>query len=86
MRADLRHSRAKNHLRTTGYGQCLLQVNGQPIQPTADGRDVDEIKQFPIPPGLTRDGTILLTFDVPHEPGVNWRRASRLSEVWLIKQ
>ena len=73
-------------VRTTGYGQCLLRVNGQRVMPTADGREVGEVKRFPIPKELYQDGSIVLTFDLPHEPGVNWRKASRLSEVWLIKK
>jgi len=77
---------AQYTVRTTGYGQCLLRVNGKRVQPTADGREVGEVKEFPIPQSLYEEGTIELTFDLPHEPGVNWRKASRLSEVWLIKE
>ncbi|MBX3178133.1 MAG: hypothetical protein KF886_12275 [Candidatus Hydrogenedentes bacterium] len=73
-------------VRTTGYGQCLLRVNGERVTPTIDGKDIGEIKEFPVPRNLYQDGTIVLTFDVPHEPGINWRQMSRLSEVWLIKQ
>lgn len=73
-------------VRTTGLSQCLLRVNGERVEPTIDGKEVGEIKEFPVPQHLYADGTIILTFDVPHEPGINWRQASRLSEVWLIKQ
>lgn len=73
-------------VRTTGYGQCLLRVNGERVIPTIDGKDIGEIKEFPVPRDLYQDGTIILTFDVPHEPGINWRQMSRLSEVWLIKR
>lgn len=72
-------------LRTTGYAQCLPRVNGILLKPTLDGKDIGEIKEFSVPKELLPEGTILLTFDKPHEPGVNWRQASRLSEVWLIK-
>lgn len=73
-------------VRTTGYGQCLLRVNGERVEPTVDPTGIGERKTFPIPKDLYPDGTIILTFDVPHEPGINWRQMSRLSEVWLIKQ
>lgn len=61
-------------------------MNGERIEPTADGRGIGDIKAFPVPKKLYQDGVIKLTFDVPDEPGVNWREASRLTEVWLIKQ
>ncbi|MEO2049821.1 MAG: hypothetical protein ABGX16_24950 [Pirellulales bacterium] len=73
-------------VKTTGYGQCLLRVNGERVQPTADGREIGAIKEFSIPKKLYQNGVIKLTFDLPHEPGVNWRKASRLSEVWLMKE
>lgn len=73
-------------VRTTGIGQCLLRVNGERVTPTIDGKEVGEIKEFPVPKSLYEDGTIVLTFDVPHEPGINWRQMSRLTEFWLIKQ
>jgi len=76
---------APYEVRTTGYGQCLLRVNGERVPPSSYGREVGDIKKFPLPKKLYKEGTILLTFDLPHEPGVNWRQASRLSEVWLIK-
>jgi len=78
--------KANYKVKTTGYGQCLLRVNGERVQPTADGREIGDIKEFPLPKNLYQDGIIKLTFDLPHEPGVGWRQASRLSEVWLIKE
>lgn len=73
-------------LRTTGLSQCLPRIKGELLKPTLDGKEVGEIKEFPIPKSLYEDGTIIVTFDVPHEPGINWRQMSRLTEVWLIKQ
>lgn len=73
-------------LRTTGLAQCLPRANGELLHPTLDGKGVGEIKEFPVPQALHKDGTLVLTFDVPHEPGINWRNASRLTEVWLIKE
>ncbi len=73
-------------IRTTGVAQCLPRVNGELITPSIDGKKVGEIKEFPVPKKLYKDGLIILTFDVPYEPGIGWRQMSRLSEVWLIKQ
>ncbi len=73
-------------VRTTGCGDCFLRVNGVRLAPTLDGRKVGEIKEFPVPRGLYRDGTITLTFDPTFEPNLNWRVQSRLTEVWLIKK
>ena len=86
LRYDTIDPQASYVVRTTGFGQCLLRVNGKRVQPTLDGKGIGEIKEFPIPQHCYQDGSIVLTFDVPHEPGINWRRASRLSEVWLLKQ
>jgi len=71
-------------LRTTGYGQCLARINGERIYPSLDGKEIGEIKEFQIPKYLYKNGHIKLIFDIPHEPDINWRRQSRLSEVWLV--
>ncbi len=73
-------------VRTTGLGQCLPRVNGELVKPTIDGKEIGEIKEFPLPKRLYEDGFVVLTFDVPDEPGIGWRQMSRLSEVWLIKR
>lgn len=73
-------------VRTTGHRDCLLRVNGKRVDPEIDGKGIGEIKEFPIPRKLYEDGLIELTFDRPLEPGVNWRDASRLTEVWLIRK
>lgn len=73
-------------VRTTGVGDCLLRVNGVRLAPTLNGRKVGEIKEFPIPRVLYRDGQITLTFDPTFEPDLNWREQSRLTEIWLIKR
>lgn len=73
-------------VRTTGYGDCFLRVNGVRLVPTLDGKQIGEIKEFPVPRGLFRDGTITLTFDPTFEPNLNWRVQSRVTEIWLIKK
>ncbi|HLK60363.1 MAG TPA: hypothetical protein VKU00_27630 [Chthonomonadaceae bacterium] len=73
-------------VRTTGCGDCFLRVNGVRLAPTLDGRKVGEIKEFPVPRGLYRDGALTVTFDPTYEPNLNWRVQSRLTEIWLIKK
>lgn len=73
-------------IRTTGCGECLLRVNGFRLAPTLDGKKIGEWKEFPVPRGLYRDGTITVTFDPTFEPHLNWRVQSRLTEIWLLKK
>ena len=73
-------------VRTTGCGECFLRLNGVRLEPTLDGKKVGEIKEFPIPRGLYRDGRITITFDPTFEPNLNWRVQSRLTEIWLIRK
>jgi hypothetical protein len=77
---------AKYTVRTTGYGECLLRIDGERVQPTIDGKDIGEFKEFPVPQHLLADGTLLLTFDVPRESHLNWRQQSRLTELWLLRR
>lgn len=73
-------------VRVTGYGDCFLRANGLRLVPTLYGKGLGEIKEFPVPRGLYRDGMLTLTFDATFEPHLNWRVQSRLCEVWLIKR
>ena len=72
-------------IRTTGYGICLLSIDGQPVRPAIDRKEIGEFKEFPVPKDLVADGTLHLTFERPAER-VNWRYQSRLSELWLLKK
>jgi hypothetical protein len=72
-------------IRTTGYGTCLLSINGERIQPAIDRKGIGEFKEFSVPKKLVADGTLHLTFERPAER-VNWRYQSRLSELWLLKK
>lgn len=72
--------------RTTGISSCLPRANGIRLIPVHDGREVGDIKEFPVPRRAYKDGHLTITFDVPFEPGINWRQASRISEAWLIKK
>jgi hypothetical protein len=77
---------ATYYIRTTGQGQCLLRVDGERIVPLKDPKELGEIKEFQAPWHAYQDGEMVLTFDVPYEPGINWRQASWLNEVWVIKK
>ncbi|MGC4036290.1 MAG: hypothetical protein QM764_10025 [Chitinophagaceae bacterium] len=73
-------------IRVTGYGECLLKVNGQRLSPSKYGRGVGEIKEFPVPQSLIEQKKLLLTWDDLDETFLNWRQQSRVNEVWLIKE
>jgi hypothetical protein len=77
---------AKYVVRTTGYGQALLKMDGMRVRPVKDGQEIGEMKEFPVPPSLLTDARLVLTWDrAGDEEHLNWRQQSRLSEVWLIK-
>jgi hypothetical protein len=74
-------------VRSTGYKQALLRINGERIQPMVDGQEMGAFKEFPVPPELLKGGRLILTWDPPAgEENLNWRDQSRLAEVWLIKK
>ena len=88
MRYDGIDTEADYTIRTTGISECLPRVNGTlvKVDPAHDGKLVGDVKHFPVPKELYQNGTIVVTFDVPHEPGIGWRQMSRLTEIWLIKE
>ena len=73
-------------VKVNGVGECLLKINGQRVAPSHYGREVGDIKEFPVPAELIRSGNLLLTWDDINEEFLNWRKQSRVSEVWLIKE
>jgi hypothetical protein len=74
-------------VRSTGYGQALLRVDGDRVEPTITGKQMGEISEFPVPAKCLTDEKIVLTWDPPtNEESLNWRQRSRLAEIWLIKQ
>lgn len=74
-------------VRTSGYGQSLLKIDGAGAKPTIDGKQMGEFKEFAVPPEHVRDRRLVLTWDIPRdEDHLNWRQRSRLAEVWLIKK
>lgn len=77
---------AKYLIRTTGFNQCLMRINGDRVQPTVDGKAIGDFKVFAVPEKDVKSGKLLLTFDRPDERHLNWRQHSRLCEIWLLKQ
>jgi hypothetical protein len=73
-------------VRVTGYGECLLKINGQRVAHSIYGKGIGEIKEFPVPGELIRNGKITVTFEDINEDNINWRQQSRVTEIWLIKK
>ena len=74
-------------VQSTGYGQALLRINGERVTPSLDGREIGEKKEFPVDPKFLKGGRLVLTWDRPADEGeLNWRKRSRLAEVWLLKK
>ena len=39
-------------VRSSGYGQALPRVNGQRVEPSLNGKEMGEFKEFAVPPAL----------------------------------
>ncbi len=72
-------------VRVAGFGEALLRVDGERIEPTLYKKGYEEFKEFPLNPKYVSDGKIDVTFDQPEESTLNWRQRSKVSDVWLIK-
>jgi len=72
-------------IRVAGFGEALLEVNGERIQPTLYNKGEGQFKEFPVPKRLLKDGVIEVTFAKPDEDHLNWRHRSRVSDVWLLR-
>ena len=73
-------------IRVSGYGEALLRANGERLKPTKYEKGFEEFKEFPLPKNLIKDGLLKISFDKPDEEHLNWRKQSRVTDVWLIKQ
>ena len=74
-------------VRTQGYGQSLLRVDGKPVKPLVEGKLMGEFYEFVVPAEALQDGRLELTWEVPKDEGaLNWRQKSRLAEVWLLRK
>ncbi len=73
-------------LRIAGYGEALLRVNGERVDPFIYNRDLEEFKEFHIAGRYVRDGRIEVSFDEPEESQLNWRKKSKVCDIWLLKK
>ncbi|WP_339903839.1 hypothetical protein [uncultured Cyclobacterium sp.] len=73
-------------IRVSGFGEALLRANDQRLVPTKYEKGFEEFKEFPLPKDLIKEGTLKLSFDKPDEEHLNWRKQSRVTDVWLIKE
>ncbi len=73
-------------IRVSGYGEALLRANGERLVPTKYEKGYEQFKEFPLPKDLIKDGKLKITFDKPDEEHLNWRKQSRVTDVWIIKQ
>jgi hypothetical protein len=77
---------ARYIIRVAGYGEALLRVDGKRLSPVVYNREQDSFKEWIVPLSLTQDGKISVTFDGPEESDLNWRKNSKISDIWLLKQ
>lgn len=77
---------AQYTLRCTGYGEALPKADDTELKPTRYGKEIGEVREFPIPQEHTVDGKLRITWTRPGgEEHLNWRQQSRVSEVWLVR-
>jgi len=77
---------ARYIIRVAGYGDALLRVDGKRLSPMIYNKEQDSFKEWIVPLSLTQDGKISVTFDGPEESDLNWRKNSKISDIWLLKR
>lgn len=77
---------ARYIVRVVGSGEALLRVDGRRLEPITYSRELNGVKEWIVPLTLTQDGKLHITFDEPEESHLNWRKQSKISDVWLLKQ
>ena len=73
-------------IRVAGFGEALVRVDGERIDPTFYYKGLEEFKEFKVSPRFVSDGKLTLTFDQPEESKLNWRQQSKVCDVWLLKK
>ncbi len=73
-------------IRVSGYGEALLRANGQRLKPTKYEKGYEQFKEFQLPKDLIKSRKLKITFDKPDEEHLNWRKQSRVTDVWLLRQ
>jgi hypothetical protein len=77
---------ARYTLRVTGRGDAIPLVDGRRLEPTVYSKAPDEFKAFPVPRRSYTAGRLEVRWEKPFDGPINWRQASILTEVWLIRQ
>jgi hypothetical protein len=77
---------ARYLIRVSGYGDALIRVDGQRLEPVIYNKELETFKEFVVPRRLVGDMELKVTFDQPEESQLNWRKYSKVTDVWLIKQ
>lgn len=73
-------------IQVCGSGDALLRVDNQRIYPVIYNKDGEGFKEWVLPITTTADGKITVSFDEPEESNLNWRKQSKISDIWLIKE
>lgn len=73
-------------IRISGYGEALLRVDGERIEPTIYNKGMEEFKEFQLSPKYIKDGKLSISFDEPEESKLNWRQHSKVFDIWLLKK
>lgn len=77
---------ARYVIRVLGTGDALLRVDGKRLEPTLYNREPETLKEWIVPLELSQDGKLHISFDEPEESHLNWRKHSKVSDIWLLKQ
>jgi hypothetical protein len=73
-------------VRIAGYGDALLRVDGERLEPILYNKGLEEFKEFLVPQKYVSDGKIEVSFDQPEESRLNWRQQSKVCDIWLLKR
>jgi hypothetical protein len=73
-------------IRIAGYGDALLRIDGERVEPILYNKGLEEFKEFLVPQKFVSDGKIEVTFDQPEESQLNWRQMSKVCDIWLLKR
>jgi len=72
-------------LRVAGRGELLPQINGQNVEPTVSQQQLEELREFRVPPELLKDGRVSITWEGPDDGDGSRRRRAQVAEIWLLK-
>ncbi|MEO5996860.1 MAG: hypothetical protein ABIN89_09015 [Chitinophagaceae bacterium] len=73
-------------IRIAGEGDALLRVDGERITPFTYNKELEQFKEFHIASKYVSDGKMIVSFDQPEESNLNWRKKSKVCDIWLLKQ